>query len=168
MKTLYESILNDTETTIQKGDAYFGSNTFPTKKDFKSHPILKGSRCAWLFPGFKIIYEKELKNYLSNAIGQSNWLKQYDEITGISVHVKKEPAAILDTGEFHIYVYLEGIKRGSLTAIGVIIKDIEGERNTLAKAKDAAYDFLCKIKDDENFFKNVLKKITGASFKWVI
>jgi hypothetical protein len=55
-----------------------------------------------------------------------------------------------------------------MTKIGGVIKDISGERETLAKAKDAAYEFLCLIKDDEKFFKDVLKHITTTAYKWVI
>lgn len=169
MKTLRESILTDMNTTIDKGSEYMGLN-FPSKKDFKSHPILKGSRCTWYFPALKDIYEKELKAYLNKGIGLSWILSQYDEITGISVHVKKvdQPLDEFTVGMYHIFVYLEGIKRGSMTKIGVIIKDIEGERTTLAKAKEAGYEFLCQIKDDENFFKKVLKHITDTPYKWII
>lgn len=177
MKTLKESLLNSTDKTLQAGDEYFGINTFPSKKDFKSHPILKGSRCTWYFPALKDIYEKELKAYLNKGTGLSwqdrrlSWiLSQYNEITGISVHVKKvdQPSDEFTVGMYHIFVYLEGIKRGSMTKIGVIIKDIEGERTTLAKAKEAGYEFLCQIKDDKNFFKKVLKHITDTPYKWII
>lgn len=172
MKTLKESILNSTENILKNGDNHFGLNSFPSKKDFKSHSILKGSRCTWLFPAFKDIYEKELKAYLNKGIGLSWILPQYDEITGISVHIKKvdQPSdeLTLTVGMYHIFVYLEGIQRGSMTKIGVIIKDIEGERPTLAKAKEAAYEFLCQIRDDEKFFKKVLKHITDTPYKWII
>lgn len=163
MKSLKESLLNNTENTLKTGDDYFGINSFPKKKDFKSHSLMKGSRCTWLCPAFKDIYEKELKEYLNKGIGQSWLLPQYDEITGISVHVAKQ-----GDGIFGIGVFLEGINRGTMTKIGVVIKDINGERETLAKAKDAAYEFLCLIRDDEKFFKDVLKHITNTSYKWII
>lgn len=163
MKTLKESILNSTENILKNGDNHFGLNSFPSKNDFKSHSMLKGSRCTWLFPAFKDIYEKELKAYLNKGIGISWVLPKYDEITGISVHVTKHGEGI-----FGIDVYLEGINRGPMTKIGVIIKDIRGERPTLAKAKEAAYEFLCKIRDDVNFFKKVLKHITDKPYEITI
>jgi hypothetical protein len=163
MRSLKESLLDNTENTLKAGDDYLGINSFPKKKDFKSHSVMKGSRCTWLCPAFKNIYEKELKEYLNKAVGQSWLLPQYDEITGISVHVAKHGEGI-----FGIGVFLEGINRGTMTKIGVVIKDISGERETLAKAKDAAYEFLCLIKDDEKFFKDVLKHITTTAYKWVI
>ena len=169
MKSLRESLLDEIDNTMKKGDDYMGAD-FPTKKDFKSHPILKGSRCTWIFPGFKDIYEKELKEYISKSISLPWLLPQYDEITGISVHIKKvdQQSEDFTVGMYHIFVYLEGIKRGSMTKIGVIIKDIEGERPTLAKAKEAGYEFLCNIRDDADFFKKVLKHITNTSYKWII
>jgi hypothetical protein len=163
MKTLKESLLDNTENTLKTGDDYLGITSFPKKKDFKSHSVMKGSRCTWLCPAFKDIYEKELKEYLNKAVGQSWLLPQYDEITGISVHVAKQGEGI-----FNIGVFLEGINRGTMTKIGVVIKDINGERETLAKAKDAAYEFLCLIRDDEKFFKDVLKHITNTPYKWII
>lgn len=168
MKTLKESILDDIDNIMKKGDDYMGSD-FPTKKDFKRHSILKGSRCTWIFPGFKDIYEKELKEYINKSISLSWLSSQYDEITGISVHVTQvaQPNE-LTVGMYHIFVYLEGIKRGSMTKIGVIIKDIQGERTTLAKAKEAGYEFLCNIRDDVDFFKKVLKHITNTTYKWII
>ena len=170
MKSLRESILDNAEDTLNAGDDYFGLNNFPSKKDFKSHSILKGSRCTWLFPGFKDIYEKELKAYLNKGLGQSWILSQYDDITGISVHVTKinRPTDEFTVGMYHIFVYLEGIQRGSFTKIGIIIKDIDGERQTLAKAKEAGYEFLCQIRDDADFFKTVLKHITNTPYKWNI
>lgn len=162
MKTLKESILDDINNTLKAGDDYLGINSFPKKTDFKSHSIMKGSRCTWLCPAFKDIYEKELKAYLNKCVGQSWLLSQYNEITGISVHVVKHGEGI-----FGIGVFLEGINRGTMTKIGVVIKDINGERETLAKAKDAAYEFLCRIRDDENFFKDVLKHITNTSSRFV-
>jgi hypothetical protein len=163
MKSLRESILKNAEDTLNAGDDYFGLNSFPKKKDFKSHSVMKGSRCTWLCPAFKDIYEKELKAYLNKGIGQSWILPQYDEITGISVHIAKHSEGI-----FGIGVYLEGINRGTMTKIGVIIKDIDGERPTLAKAKEAGYEFLCQIRDDADFFKTVLKHITNTPYKWII
>lgn len=163
MRSLKESLLDNTENTLKAGDDYLGINSFPKKKDFKSHSVMKGSRCTWLCPAFKDIYEKELKEYLNKAVGQSWLLPQYDEITGISVHAAKHGEGI-----FGIGVFLEGINRGTMTKIGVVIKDISGERETLAKAKDAAYEFLCLIRDDEKFFKDVLKHITTTAYKWVI
>ena len=163
MKTLKESLLNSTDKTLQAGDEHFGINTFPSKKDFKRHNMLKGYRCTWIWPAFKDIYEKELKAYLNKGIGMSWLLPKYDEITGISVHVTKHGEGI-----FSIEVYLEGIDRGHFTEIGTVIKDIRGERPTLAKAKDAAYEFLCQIKDDVNFFKKVLKHITDTPHKVTI
>ena len=162
MRTLKESILGDMNTTIDKGSEYMGLN-FPSKKDFKSHPILKGSRCTWHFPALKDIYEKELKAYLNKGIGLSWVLSKYDEITGISVHVTKHGEGI-----FSIDVYLEGINRGPMTKIGVIIRDIRGERPTFAKAKEAAYEFLCQIRDDVNFFKKILKHITDRPYECTI
>lgn len=170
MKTLYEGILADMDSTMNIGDSYIGLNNFPKKTDFKINPVLKGVRCTWLFPAFKNIYEKELKEYFEKSIGQSWLLQKYDEITGISVHIQKVTLnkTELSTGDFRIYVYIEGIERGSLTIVGTIIKDIEGERPTLAKAKEAAYNFLCQIRDDENFFKNILKNIVKIKNKYII
>lgn len=166
MKTLKESLLNSTDNTLQAGDDYFGINTFPSKKDFKRNSIMKGYRCTWICPAIKDIYENELKSYLRNSIRSSSissWiLQKYDEINGISVHVQKAADKI-----FRIEVYLEGIDRGSLTDAGVIMMHIFGERDTMAKAKDAAYEFLCKIKDNEQFFKEVLKHGENK-LKWII
>lgn len=170
MKTLYEGILADMDSTMNSGDSYIGLNSFPKKTDFKKNEYLKGVRCTWLFPAFKNIYEKELKAYFDSSIGQSYLLPRYDEITGISVHIQKVTSnkSELSTGDFKIYVYIEGISRGSLTVVGTIIKDIEGERPTLVKAKEAAYNFLCQVRDDENFFKNILKNIVKTKNKYII
>lgn len=162
MKTLKESLLNSTNNTLQAGDEHFGKNTFPSKKDFKRHHMLKGYRCTWLFPAFKDIYEKELKAYLGSSTLTSWVLPKYDEITGISVHVQK-----LADKEFRIDVYLEGINRGQFTEIGLILPHLFGERDTMAKAKDAAYEFLCNIKDNEQFFKEALKHGENR-LKWII
>lgn len=151
MKTLKESLLKSTVTTMQDGDDYIGLSTFPAKTDFKRHPMLKGYRCTWLFPAIKVIYEKELKSYLA-SLSFFKWiLPKFDEIKGISVHVKKD-----GDKKYGIEVYLEGIERGQFTDIGTILPHVFGYRDSIAKAKEAAYEFLCNIKNDEKFFKNVL------------
>ena len=162
MKTLKESLLNTTDKTLQAGDEHFGKNTFPSKKDFKRHNMLKGYRCTWIFPAFKDIYEKELKAYLGSSTLVSCVLPKYDEITGISVHVQKIADKV-----YRIDVYLEGINRGQFTEIGLILPHIFGERDTMTKAKEAAYEFLCKIKDNDQFFKEALKHGENK-LKWII
>lgn len=151
MKSLKESLFKAAAATMQDGDDYMGLSTFPAKTDFIRHSSLKGYRCTWLFPAIKNIYEKELKSYLASS-RISNWiLPKFNEIQGISVHVKKD-----GDKKYGIEVYLEGIDRGQFTDIGTILPHIFGYRDSIAKAKDAAYEFLCKIKNDEKFFKNVL------------
>lgn len=162
MKTLKESLLNSTDKTLQTGDEHLGINTFPSKKDFKRHNMLKGYRCIWICPAFKDIYEKELKSYLGSSNISSWVLSKYDEITGISVHVQKITDKV-----YRIDVYLEGINRGTFTEIGLILPRVFGERDTMTKAKDAAYEFLCNIKDNEHFFKECLKHCENK-LKWII
>ena len=162
MKSLKESLLKNVENTISAGNDYMGLSTFPSKKDFKRHNMLKGYRCAWICPAFKDIYEKELKSYLGSSTILSWVLPKYDEITGISVHVQKIADKV-----YRIDVYLEGVNRGNFTEIGLILPHVFGERDTMAKAKEAAYEFLCKIKDNEQFFKEVLKHGENK-LKWII
>lgn len=151
MKTLKESLLSDINDVLKSGDDYTGNNTFPKKTDFKKNALIKGVRCTWLFPGFKDIYRDELLSYFKSST-ILNWIsKQYDEIKGISVHVKKDADRM-----YSIEVYLEGVSRGSFTEAGILLPHIFGNRITLAQAKDAAYKFLCNIKNDEDIFKDVL------------
>ena len=42
MKTLYEGILADMDSTMNIGDSYIGLNNFPKKTDIKMNPVLKG------------------------------------------------------------------------------------------------------------------------------
>ena len=151
MKTLKESLLSDIDTVLKLGDDYTGNNTFPKKTDFKKNALMKGSRYMWIFSAFKDIYRDELLSYFKSST-RLNWvLKQYDEIKGISVHVKKDANNV-----YSIEVYLEGVSRGSFTEAGILLPHIRGTRITLAQAKDAAYKFLCNIKNNEDIFKDAL------------